>query len=232
MTGVHATDWATTWNERADQASDFAATGRGGMDVVGFLRTVREIARALRIEPGDRLLDIGCGTGIISLALSGSIAEVHGIDLSPAMVERARHNCEGCDNISFSVASISAPDVAPGRYNKVLAYSVLQYLGAETEAAAALATLGQILPPRGIALYGANPDPDRLHLYVDQIRCSGRSEVDQRRSLDVLERTLALRPRVLEDMARAAGLRPEIRAISPRIWQHFYMFDLALYKDG
>lgn len=232
MTQAHSTDWAATWNERAAQPSDFAATGRGGMDVVGFLHTVREIARSLCTSRGDRLLDIGCGTGILALALSGSVAAVHGIDLSPAMIARARINAEGCDNVSFSVASISAPGIERGRYNKVLAYSVLQYLAGEVEVAAALQTLQEILPAGGIALYGANPDPDRLHLYVEQIRSSGRSEADQRRSLDVLERILAVRPQDLEEMARAAGLRPKIRAISPRIWQHFYMFDLILHKDG
>ena len=49
--------------------------------------TARKLAvtRAL-LRPTDRLLDLGCGTGTILLDLAPSVAEAHGIDVSPAMI--------------------------------------------------------------------------------------------------------------------------------------------------
>jgi len=37
-----------------------------------------------------RVLDLGCGTGLVADALRGSFDEMHGVDLSPRMVEQAR----------------------------------------------------------------------------------------------------------------------------------------------
>ena len=45
---------------------------------------------ALGLEPGMRVLDVGCGPGRHSLALAGRGIETHGVDLSPDFVALAR----------------------------------------------------------------------------------------------------------------------------------------------
>lgn len=56
----------------------------------------------LGVQPGDRVLDLGVGTGL-SLMKYPRTAEVVGIDLSGGMLERAREklNAEGFDNVSL-----------------------------------------------------------------------------------------------------------------------------------
>jgi trans-aconitate 2-methyltransferase len=44
----------------------------------------------LRPRPGERILDVGCGTGHLTAQLAAAGAEVVGIDSSPAMIEQAR----------------------------------------------------------------------------------------------------------------------------------------------
>ena len=232
MTPATQINWATLWDERAAQTEDFSATGRGGMNVVGFLHTIREVARALSLKSDDTLLDIGCGTGIVALALSCSVAKVHGIDLSGAMIERARTNCADCDNISFAVGSILDPVLADRQFSKVLAYSVLQYLSDEAQVLSALQSCAKVLPIGGQAFFAANPDPVRRHLYVEQVQASNRTEADKQRSLYFIDQTLWVDPDRMIDIAAQAGFAAQVLPISPRIWQHFYMFDLLVTKRG
>jgi ubiquinone/menaquinone biosynthesis C-methylase UbiE len=45
------------------------------------------------LSPGDTVLDVGCGTGTLAIAVKrrvGAAGSVHGIDASPAMIARAR----------------------------------------------------------------------------------------------------------------------------------------------
>lgn len=45
-----------------------------------------------RIRPGARVLDVGCGTGVVAMAASRLGAHTTGLDLSPELLERAREN--------------------------------------------------------------------------------------------------------------------------------------------
>lgn len=62
---------------------------------------------AVGVGPGaQRVLDVACGTGKHAIALVQRGYDVTGVDLSLAMVERARANAaaEGVDGLKFSVA--------------------------------------------------------------------------------------------------------------------------------
>ena len=49
-----------------------------------------ELVRLLDPQPGERIVDLGCGTGRLAAAIAGAGAEVVGIDSDPAMIGRAR----------------------------------------------------------------------------------------------------------------------------------------------
>src|SRR5512138_3068642 len=46
-----------------------------------------------RLADGARLIDAGCGPGLVAEAFLAAGASVHGVDLSPEMVRRARARC-------------------------------------------------------------------------------------------------------------------------------------------
>ena len=50
----------------------------------------RELVDVLRKMPCGRVLDLGCGTGVLTNEIAGFADKVIGIDLSPAMIETAK----------------------------------------------------------------------------------------------------------------------------------------------
>jgi len=208
-----ALDWTGFWDTKSQQATDFQATGRSVMDVVGFLYLIRECARALDLQRSDRLLDIGCGTGIVALALAPHVSRISACDISPGMVDRARRNLTDIDNISLSVGSITDTGQPDGAYDKVLCYSVIQYLPDEAALSVAFGEIRRVLKPGGRAFLAANPDP--------AARALNRSLLDQ---------TLWLAPGRAMELARAAGFDATANMVHPRIWQTFYMYDLSLRR--
>jgi ubiquinone/menaquinone biosynthesis C-methylase UbiE len=51
---------------------------------------LRMIVEAARPSPDDRLLDVACGPGLVVCAFASHVREATGIDMTPAMLERAR----------------------------------------------------------------------------------------------------------------------------------------------
>jgi trans-aconitate 2-methyltransferase len=51
-----------------------------------------EVVELLRPRPGERILDLGCGTGQLTKKIAGSGAEALGLDSSPDMIGQARQN--------------------------------------------------------------------------------------------------------------------------------------------
>lgn len=50
------------------------------------------LVTAARIVRGCRVLDVGCGTGVVAIAAARTGASVVGVDLTPELLERARDN--------------------------------------------------------------------------------------------------------------------------------------------
>ena len=77
----------------------------------------RSAVEHLRLHAGERALEIGCGTGIALAYLSDTVGpggRVHGVDLSPGMLQRARTRCasERRRNVALyecDVATLSLP---------------------------------------------------------------------------------------------------------------------------
>jgi ubiquinone/menaquinone biosynthesis C-methylase UbiE len=70
-----------------------ALTGALGLFVGGERRFREKIAAAANLQRGDRVLDVGCGTGTLAALMAqrvGETGEVVGIDLSPRMLAVAR----------------------------------------------------------------------------------------------------------------------------------------------
>jgi ubiquinone/menaquinone biosynthesis C-methylase UbiE len=112
-------------------------------------RTVRE---TLRVRPGERVLDVGCGPGFYCAELAeevGPAGSVVGVDGSEAMLALARRRCEGLANVELRAADATALGVADADFDAALCVQVLEYV-ADTRAG--LAQLHRALKPGGRVL--------------------------------------------------------------------------------
>jgi ubiquinone/menaquinone biosynthesis C-methylase UbiE len=223
--------WRDFWDRKAAQTTDFQATGRGGMDIPGFLYTIREIGGALKLVSQDELLDIGCGTGIVALALSPWVRRIRGIDISSEMIERAKRNISDVSNVTVAVGTITETHETAGAYDKVLAYSVLQYLSDMSTVERAFEEIARVLKPGGRALLAANPDPTRRHALIAAINEKSDPEMRQA-ELDTIDRTGWFSSEQLAAAAARKNLYGKTVPIHPRIWQHFYMFDFVVERHA
>ncbi|HUP73883.1 MAG TPA: class I SAM-dependent methyltransferase [Acidimicrobiales bacterium] len=74
---------------------------------------------ALDPRPGERVLDVGCGFGSTALAAAARGAEVHGVDISPPLIGRARERAADVGaNATFAVGD-AQEDALDGPYDAV-----------------------------------------------------------------------------------------------------------------
>ena len=77
------------------------------------------------LAPGAQVLDIGCGSGVPVSAAIARVANVTGVDISPAQVERAR---ERVPEARFVCADIMETSFEDGSFDAVVAFYALFHL--------------------------------------------------------------------------------------------------------
>jgi ubiquinone/menaquinone biosynthesis C-methylase UbiE len=83
-----------------------------------------------RLQPGERMLDAACGTGIVArLAVSqvGATGEVTGVDLNPGMLDVARTVSKGGQAIAWREGNLEALPFADREFDVVLCQQGLQF---------------------------------------------------------------------------------------------------------
>jgi len=102
----------------------------------GEKRLRRKILRLADIKNGDKVLDIGCGTGTSALIIAGDIGdkgEVVGIDLSEKMLEIAKRKLEvsGFRNVTFLKTNAEAIPYPDSYFDKVTVFAALHEMNHE-----------------------------------------------------------------------------------------------------
>lgn len=122
-----------------------------------------ELVRRAGFAPGSRVIDCGCGPGLVARALLEAGVRVVGVDLSPGMIERARARCVGFgDQATFLVGSIDDDAVtALAPLDGAISRFVLHHI---REPSRFVVRQAELVRPGGAVVlcdHTSDPDPER-----------------------------------------------------------------------
>ncbi len=114
----------------------------------GGLAGTRDLLRSARLEPGARLLDVGCGLGASAGVAADQFGlDVTGVDASAPVIERAA-SLAGDARVRWSMAALPHLPFADDSFDAVLSECVLSTV----DRPAALREIARILRPGGALL--------------------------------------------------------------------------------
>ena len=133
------------WANRYDWVVQIMALGQAG-------RLRRKTVQFAHIIPDESVLDVGCGTGDLTLAAkerAGSAGQVCGIDPSPEMIEVARRKAAHQKaDVDFRIGVIERLPFPDGSFDVVLSSLMMHHLPADLKPLA-LAEIRRVLKPNG-----------------------------------------------------------------------------------
>jgi cyclopropane-fatty-acyl-phospholipid synthase len=215
-------------------------------------RKLERLCRKLRLAPGERLLDIGCGWGSLALhAAEHHGARVVGITLSEVQAQLARERVRDAglsDRVEIRVADYR--EVADGPYDKIASVGMVEHVGA-AQLDAYARTIARLLRPGGLALnhgisrLGSTPAgpksliqryvfPDGEVLPLEDVAGALRRAGLEVRDVESMREHYALTLwRWLDNLAaeRAAAIA-EVGIERTRVWELYMTGSALAFEDG
>jgi len=112
-----------------DPFAEFKAKQREGWKHFAPLETLTTMpaARLVRfsgLQPGQRVLDVGCGTGVAAITARRAGAKATGLDLTPELLDRAKENSAlaGVDDVVWKEGDVENLPFADGAFDVVLSH--------------------------------------------------------------------------------------------------------------
>jgi ubiquinone/menaquinone biosynthesis C-methylase UbiE len=148
-------------NRLQQEFNRWAAEGEGAKMERHHLDITQKTLRLMELNPDERVLDLGCGSGWATrlLAQLAGHGRVVGIDISDEMVRQARTESAQSHDIEFRVGSAAQIPSEDNSFDKVLSVESFYYYPDQYRA---LEELFRVMAPKGwlfilINLYTDNP---------------------------------------------------------------------------
>jgi len=135
-----------------NEFNQWAAEGKGEEMEAHHISITEQTLAMMSLKPGERVLDLGCGTGWTSRMMAKAVAngdqpgQVVGLDVADEMIRRARAGSVDHDNVMFVVGSALEIPWEENHFDKVLSVESFYYYADQDRA---LAELFRVLAPKG-----------------------------------------------------------------------------------
>jgi len=135
-----------------NEFNQWAAEGKGEEMEAHHISITEQTLAMMGLKPGERVLDLGCGTGWTSRMMAKAVAngdqpgQVVGLDVADEMIRRARAGSVDHDNVMFVVGSALEIPWEENHFDKVLSVESFYYYADQDRA---LAELFRVLAPKG-----------------------------------------------------------------------------------
>lgn len=149
-----AETYKDSWNDRAGSrlAAIAAVDGSTDEDIVRHTGTwaAQQVRIALDIQPGDRVLELGCGVGRIGRELAPFCGHWTGVDISENMITHAQGRLADRPNVSFHQLHRSRLDMLPDQsFDKAYSIAVFCHMDKE-DLYLYLQELNRVIKPGGM----------------------------------------------------------------------------------
>ena len=169
------------------------------VDTPYLRRHVDELIARAGLEPGARVLDVGCGMGRYTIPLADRGFEVEALDLSPVLLEALRAYDGGRDRIALHAADVAdPPEELHERFDAVIGFFALHHVH---DLEACFRGMQRLVKPGGTVAF-LEPNPLNPLYYVQITVTPGMSWQGD-------GGIVRMRPRLLFAAMRAAGLTPQ-----------------------
>lgn len=113
--------------EFTQQAETFNASA-----MARAVQTLDELVRLAMPRADERWLEVACGPGLVSRKLAPHVHEVHGVDMTPAMIEVARREASaaGVGNATFTVGDATALELPTASVDGAVARFAIHHIPA------------------------------------------------------------------------------------------------------
>lgn len=125
--------------------------------MLGLDRVIqKEVLSRLALEGHERVLDVGCGTGVLTRRLAARLGNkpcacVVGVDAAAEMIRVARRNAAGLSNIAFEAALAEQLPFADGSFDRAVSTMFFHHIDAGLKVRA-LNEIRRTLAPGGTAI--------------------------------------------------------------------------------
>ena len=200
MSEATDTHSASIRDEFAHQADSFARSPT--MSLAETLDVVVELVP----EDGEaRWVEIACGPGLIARAMAPRVGSVLGLDLTPAMIERARADAAaaGVENVSFEVGDATALDLPDDSFDGAITRFSLHHIPGPIRV---LEEMRRVLKPGGYVVVSDFVTDD------DGASAAWQEEIERLRDPS---HWALLTPGRIETLAERIGLGPDFAEVVP-----------------
>jgi putative AdoMet-dependent methyltransferase len=151
----------------------------GSYPFAGYRKVLGTIYRAVRALPAARrVLDVGCGTAVLSARLYRDGYEITGVDFSPRMIELAREKMPGARLVQHDLTLGLPEALLCERFDAIVSTYALHHLTDAQKAGLLRALLG-LLRPGGKLLIGDVAFADRRRLEECRAASGDRWDEDE-----------------------------------------------------